>query len=34
MALAKEGGLTTKEICEQAGCSRSTYYRQVAAKLT
>ena len=33
IALAKEGELTTKEICEQVGCSRSTYYRQVAPKL-
>ena len=30
IALAKEGELTIKEICKQVGCSRSTYYRQVA----
>ena len=34
IALAEAGELTVKEICEQAGCSRSTYYRQVAPKLT
>ena len=33
IALAKEGELTIKEICEQVGCSRSTYYRQVAPHL-
>ena len=33
IALANEGELTIKEICEQVGCSRSTYYRQVASKL-
>ncbi len=30
IALANAGKLTIKEICEQVGCSRSTYYRQVA----
>ena len=34
IALAKEGELTINEICEQVGCSRSTYYRQIASKLT
>ncbi|MGB3789085.1 MAG: recombinase family protein [Phormidesmis sp.] len=29
IALADAGELTIKEICEQVGCSRSTYYRQV-----
>ena len=33
IALAEAGELTIKEICEQVGCSRSTYYRQVAPKL-
>ena len=33
IALANEGKLTIKEICEQVGCSRSTYYRQVAPRL-
>ncbi len=33
IALAKEGNLTIQEICKQVGCSRSTYYRQVAPKL-
>ena len=33
IALANEGELTIKEICEQVGCSRSTYYRQVAPRL-
>lgn len=33
IALAKAGELTIKEICEQVGCSRSTYYRQVAPRL-
>ncbi|MGB3767581.1 MAG: recombinase family protein [Phormidesmis sp.] len=32
-ALAEAGKLTIKEICEQVGCSRSTYYRQVAPRL-
>ena len=34
IALAEAGELTIKEICEQIGCSRSTYYRQVAPRLT
>ena len=33
IALANEGELTIKEICEQVGCSRSTYYRQIAPNL-
>ena len=33
IALAKEENLTIQEICKQVGCSRSTYYRQVAPKL-
>ncbi|MEO0770888.1 MAG: recombinase family protein [Cyanobacteria bacterium J06649_4] len=33
IALAEAGELTIKEICEQVGCSRSTYYRQVAPQL-
>jgi len=33
IALADAGELTIKEICEQVGCSRSTYYRQVAPNL-
>ena len=33
LALAEAGELTIKEICEQIGCSRSTYYRQVAPRL-
>ena len=33
IALAKVGKLRVKEICEQVGCSRSTYYRQVAPLL-
>ena len=33
IALANDSKLTIKEICEQVGCSRSTYYRQVAPKL-
>jgi len=33
IALAKEGNLTIQEICKQVGCSRSTYYRQVAPQL-
>ena len=33
ITLANEGELTIKEICEQIGCSRSTYYRQVAPRL-
>ena len=30
IALADAGELTINEICEQVGCSRSTYYRQIA----
>ena len=33
IALAEAGELTINEICEQVGCSRSTYYRQVAPRL-
>ena len=33
IALAEAGELTVNEICEQVGCSRSTYYRQVASNL-
>ncbi|EDX83143.1 Resolvase, N terminal domain superfamily [Synechococcus sp. PCC 7335] len=33
IALAEAGELTINKICEQIGCSRSTYYRQVAPKL-
>ena len=33
IALAEAGELIIREICEQVGCSRSTYYRQVAPKL-
>ena len=33
IALAKAGELAIKEICAQVGCSRSTYYRQVAPRL-
>jgi len=33
IALAEAGELTVNEICEQVGCSRSTYYRQVAPQL-
>ena len=33
IALAEAGKLTIKEICEQVGCSRSTYYRQVASQM-
>jgi DNA invertase Pin-like site-specific DNA recombinase len=29
-ALAKEGSMSITAICEQLGCSRSTYYRQIA----
>ena len=31
--LAEVGELTIKESCKQVGCSRSTYYRQVAPLL-
>ena len=34
IALANEGELTIKEICERVGCSRSTYYRQIAPLLS
>ena len=34
IALAEAGELTINEICGQVGCSRSTYYRQVAPRLT
>lgn len=33
IALSEAGELTIKEICEQIGCSRATYYRQIAPKL-
>ena len=33
ISLAHADEMTVKEICEQVGCSRSTYYRQVAPKL-
>ena len=33
IALAEVGELTIKEICKQVGCSRATYYRQVAPLL-
>lgn len=33
IALAEAGELTIKQICEQVGCSRSTYYRQVSPLL-
>ena len=33
IALAEAGELTISEICEQVGCSRSTYYRQIAPLL-
>ena len=33
IALAEAGELTINQICEQVGCSRSTYYRQVAPQL-
>ncbi|MGB3790386.1 MAG: recombinase family protein [Phormidesmis sp.] len=32
IALAEAGELTINEICEQVGCSRSTYYRQVVPR--
>ena len=34
IALAEAGELTINEICKQVGCSRSTYYRQVAPQLS
>ncbi|MGD1897502.1 MAG: recombinase family protein [Phormidesmis sp.] len=33
ISLAEAGELTIREICAQVGCSRSTYYRQVAPLL-
>ena len=33
IALAEAGELTVKEVCQQVGCSRSTYYRQIASQL-
>ena len=33
IALAEAGELTINEVCRQVGCSRSTYYRQVAPQL-
>ena len=33
IALAEAGDLAINEICKQVGCSRSTYYRQVAPQL-
>ena len=33
IALANAGELNIRAICEQVGCSRSTYYRQVAPRL-
>ena len=33
ITLAEAGELMIREICEQVGCSRSTYYRQVAPRL-
>ena len=33
IALAEAGKLTINEICAQVGCSRSTYYRQIAPLL-
>ena len=33
ITLAEAGELTINEICEQVGCSRSTYYRQVAPRI-
>lgn len=33
ISLTEAGELTINEICEQVGCSRSTYYRQVAPRL-
>lgn len=33
IALAEAGELTINQICEQVGCSRSTYYRQAAPSL-
>ncbi len=33
IALPNAGKLTIQEICDQVGCSRSTYYRQVTPLL-
>ena len=33
IALAEAGELNIRAICEQVGCSRSTYYRQVSPRL-
>jgi len=33
IALAEADELTISQICEQVGCSRSTYYRQVVTSL-
>ena len=33
IALAEANKLTINQICEQVGCSRSTYYRQIAPQL-
>ena len=33
ISLANANEMTVKEICEQVGCSRSTYYRQVLPRL-
>jgi len=33
ITLAEAGELTVKAICEQVGCSHSTYYRQIAPKI-
>ena len=33
IALARVGELSVNDICEQVGCSRSTYYRQVVPRL-
>ncbi len=33
IALAEAEELTINKICKQVGCSRSTYYRQVAPRL-
>ena len=34
IALAEAGELTINQVCKQVGCSRSTYYRQVAPNLS
>jgi DNA invertase Pin-like site-specific DNA recombinase len=33
LALAKDPSLTVMEICEKLGCSRSTFYREIAPKV-